>query len=304
MSRGRVQHRALHNGQIGIHDVRGHLGQPLHQRLRPQQIRGVDPPLHREAAVGAHVQRGRGRHLDIGVGAREPIDITVVLKLERLPHHARRIIKLSHQPAVVPVVFRVGTVRGIALAAPPAGDARPAIGESHLILAPQRKRQRARDRAQAQRQVIRTPGRRPHIRHHTHQVIGHPHRVGNQHERAVRFHRRHRDQIGRHLPAAKQVINAVRPPIIAVGGPFKIGEQIIRPQIQRAEAAGIFDGHRGQVGVIRESQVGCFFLHHHRRISPFRRIGHRPAARTIHHNEQVGGRARAIRNGKGAGPGR
>ncbi len=127
MAGGRIQKRPGLDDQVGHRRVGRHLRQPFDQRLRPRHVGRIDPAFHGEAAARAHIQRRVLRDLHISVRAGKLKLVAAILQLKRLPDFARREIEPADQRAVVAVVFRIGTVAGVALAAPPAGDARAAI---------------------------------------------------------------------------------------------------------------------------------------------------------------------------------
>ena len=159
MAGGAVQKRTRRDDQVGVRPVGRHPGQPFHQRLRQGCIGRIDPAFDGEPAAGADIQGGGrhqeqigvgvsvgiGRHeegplpdLHIGVGARKLKFRSGILKFEGLPDLSGREVEPPDQLTVVPVVFRIGTVGGVPLPAPPAGNARPAVHEAEAELSSRR----------------------------------------------------------------------------------------------------------------------------------------------------------------------
>ena len=260
MSRGRIQHRALHDDDVGHRRVGRHVRQPFDERLRPRQIGGIDPALDGESAARADVQRRGGGHLHISVRAGELVSVALVFKLKGLADFARREIEAPDQRAVVVVVFGVGAVVRAVLAAPPALDARAAIPEGHVVIPAGHGGDRARDRAVGQRQIIaaaRVAGERGgRIGDDAHQVVGQQHNVGDQYKRVVGCKRRDRHHVGRHVPAAERVIDVGRRAKIAIGYQVEIRQGVVAGQFREAERRlRKLDRHRGEIGVVGERQI-------------------------------------------------
>src|ERR1019366_5886891 len=92
------------------------------------------------------------------IRAGELIGVALVLKLEGLADFTRREIEAPDQRAVVAVVFRIRTVAGVALAAPPAFDAGAAIPECRVVNPAFDGGNRTRDGAVGQGQIVAVAG--------------------------------------------------------------------------------------------------------------------------------------------------
>ena len=212
--------------------------------------------------------------------------------MKRLAGLARREVKPANQRTVVPVVFRIGTVGGIPLAAPPAGNARPAIRIVQAVFSSDGHRDRPRHHAVGQRQIIAASLRDGGIRHHAHLVVGQDHHVRHQ-ERRVGENGGQSHQVGGQRPAAKRVIDVCEPEIITVGRQLKVTEREIGPVVPGIIGRdGELDGNLCQVRVLGKRDVGVIRVDHGRRVFPLR-AGICIVA-LIHHNHDVRGDTRTV----------
>ena len=175
-------------------------------------VGGIDPAFHRQAAARADIQRDGLPDLHVRVGAREPELLPRVFHLKRLADRAGGKFKPADQRAVVAQNLGVSAVRGVAFAAPPAGDAGAAIVIRERVPFPGRHRHGPVEGAHCQRQEIGARLRGVRVGDDRHLIVGQAHQVGA-------------DQgVGEQIPAAEGVKDIRRREIIPAGGQLKIAE--------------------------------------------------------------------------------
>ena len=263
MAGGGIEIRPGHAVEVCVHGIceHRHFGEPLDERLRANQIRRINPAFHREAAAGADIERGALRNLDVGVRAGKFKLLAGILEAERLPDCARRKIEAPDQLAVVRVFLRIGTVQAVALAAPPAVDARAAEPERDVVNPARHRGDVARDGAVGEREQIRADvvadgiGR---IGDDADLIVGQHGHVGDLHELLVGEveDSADRHEIRRHRPAAKRVGDIRHAVIQAVRRQFKIAEREVGRLFRKIERRlRELDRHIGQIRIIGENEI-------------------------------------------------